>query len=263
MIEPNFCELQLQQMVNSEIFNRFHGFALSPIIPIVVPQFYEDQWGWDTGLFLPWFGRGLQNQKGCNFFIQYKLSNKYDTSSALGWESWEAPFYKFNLGYRRKRRWDFVQRNHLIELSENGFITIYVTNNVVDFSELTRIAVHGELCSELPVLQVTDVLKRHKTVTFTEHADQFCLHSEIERAERSSVIKIFESVKPTEFNNDLNTVVKVLSRFEDAIGIQENGIRQIIERLPQQNFFYLKTRVVVSLLRQYLNVDWVWIRREE
>jgi hypothetical protein len=262
MQEPNYCEAQLQQMTNTEMFNLLRSQGIFNSFPRIIPPHLEDLWGWDTGFFLPWLGLGHTSQLGCNLFIQYKLSNEYNGRRSQGWQVWQQSFFRFNLGYRRHRRWDFNQRNHLVMLSNQGYAVVYITNHVLDFNDLANLARQDQLCSSLPVLRVDRTISRHKRVSFTANSTQFSLHSNMEKASRVTITKVLSDIRTTTLDTDINTIIEILSHYEEATGFKEETLKQAITRLEGSALEYLRPYIVQSFLHKYLNVYWLrFLRR--
>lgn len=71
MIEPDFGELQFQQLFNDELIDRLPVFGIQPIIPTLPEEKYL---GWDSGFNIPGLKLPDPLQKNCNLFLQYKLS---------------------------------------------------------------------------------------------------------------------------------------------------------------------------------------------
>ncbi len=257
MDEPNFSEGQLQQLTNTEIFNLVRG--THPLgIPVVIPPWLEDMWGWDTGFWLPWIGRRHPVQRGCNFFIQYKLSARHESKYAKGWKHWRQPFLRFHLGYRRKRRWDYSQRNALERLSASGFRVVYVTNHVLDSTDLFSLAAADRLLTELPVLRVSPGLTKHGYVTFVPGNPNFWLHSRRESAEGTHLKSLIESLESSLLADDLPRLVKVVKSFEEEAGIRENGYSAALQRFPEGSAGdkAAQAMLVWICLRRYFGVFW-------
>lgn len=257
MDEPNFSEGQLQQLVNTEIFNLLRGVH-PDAIPIVIPPWLEEKWGWDTGFWLPWLGRRHSVQKGCNFFIQYKLSTLHDSKYSKGWKHWSKPFFRFNLGYRRKRRWDYSQRDALTRLVASRYRVAYVTNHVLDSVDLFNLATSNRLCSELPVLKAPRTLSRHGYVTFANPGSTFLLHSKKEEAQATHLKTLIESLEQSSLSDDVQALTKIIRSFEEAAGIREGTYQAALDRYSDLNVE--KTAAQATLLwvflRRYLGVFW-------
>lgn len=109
MIEPNFGEGQLQQVVNTA-FTQFalnnHGVHAQAIIPTLVAEF---RLGWDSGFYFPWLGyKPLRDHEGCNFFIQYKSSTLIEGKRGEEWNNWKEPYFRFKVPHRVKKGKQFV-----------------------------------------------------------------------------------------------------------------------------------------------------------
>lgn len=265
MQEPDFCEAQLQQVVNTEIFNLTRGRGPMPPMPVIITPYIEDLWGWDTGFFFPWMGAGHPKQRGCNFFIQYKLSNIYETPGAYGWDSWRQAFFRFNLGYRRNQTWNFAQRDHLINLADSGYTVVYITNHVLELSDLADLVSREQLCSTLPVLRVNNGFNRHERVSFASGSPHFHLHSEEEKYQRNTIKTAIEEINPSLLEKDVGIILDILKKYEEAAGIRENTnigntINQTLEKLKERNIPYAKAVVAWWFLWRYLNLYWFRFR---
>jgi hypothetical protein len=263
MQEPNFSEAQLQVLANIEICNLLRDEGLTDPFPRVIPPYYEDLWGWDTGFRIPWLGTGHPEQQGCNLFIQYKLSCLYSSNGAYGWESWYEPFYRFKLGYRRNREWDYLQRDHLVMLANDGYRAIYVTNHVLDIASLIRIAYDSQLCSRLPALQIRNSLSGHGYVSFTDSSLHFRLHSDDATLEKNTVSKIVTQIQPTIYDVDINNIQKVLENYEKSVGIHKGTVRDYLKDINFKNGKYLNYIILWWALRRYLNIYWFRYQAKE
>lgn len=256
MQEPDFCEAQLQQMTNTELFNCLRTQLHLPTVPRVIPQYWEERWGWDTGLYIPWLGLPHTEQMGCNFFIQYKLSSQY-TVTAIGGNSWRRPFLRFNLGYQRHSDWDFSQRDHLIMLADKGFVVVYITNHVLSFAKLAELAFENNLCSTLPVLRVNYNLSTHKRISFTPESTFFRLHSKEENPPKTSIAEILKSGKMTNLTDDLENIFQVLMHYEETVGIKVRTVSHALKDLQTINVKYAKMWITWRFLWHYLNIVWI------
>jgi hypothetical protein len=260
MVEPDFSESQLQQLANTEIFNLLRARGIRNSIPRLISLIRENDLGWDTGFNIPWFGRNIDDQYGCNFFIQYKLSNIYSTRGAYGWDAWQRSFYRFNLGYQRNREWDFSQRNHLIDLANAGFSVVYITNHVLRFNDLASIAVREGLCSDLPVLIVDDELSQHQKVSFTSNSRQFALHSDEKHNKKVNVNSTLFEIKTSILSQDVDKILDILIHYEQTIGIKAGTIEEHIKTYPNEVLDWARFYTAGYFLKRYLNL--LWIRYE-
>ena len=288
MEEPNFSEGQLQQLTNTEIFNLVsapssHGrssatrYASGDVfasrgagpppmgIPILITPWLESLLGWDTAFWFPWLGvpHTDPDQMGCNFFIQYKLSDRHESRYAKGWKHWQQPFLRFHLGYRRRQRWDYSQRNALERLSSSGFRVVYVTNHVLDSTDLFNLATADRLCTELPVLRVVPGLTRHGYVTFVPTGANFILHSKKEPVEVTHLKPLINSLEPSTLTEDFPKLVKVIKSFEEEAGIRENGYTAALQRLPEVRAEDkgVQAMLLGIFLRRYFDVFWWRFKR--
>ncbi|GAH43984.1 unnamed protein product, partial [marine sediment metagenome] len=174
MIKPNFSECQLQQLVNIEIVMRIYSLNKNIYIPIIINPLEEHKLGWDTAFYFPWlFLPQHQTHRGCNFFIQYKLSKIIEGHRGKEWICWRKPYLIFQIPYptkdgNNKHYYDnYNQFDNLKELSNKGYYVYYATNHIVYDYELFSIAKDQRLVEEIPLLDVSMIKNRHKNVTFT------------------------------------------------------------------------------------------------
>ncbi|MEY3480258.1 MAG: hypothetical protein RIQ71_1033 [Verrucomicrobiota bacterium] len=228
MIEPNFGEGQLQQVVNTA-FTQFalnhHGVHANPIIPTLVA---EHGLGWDTAFYFPWLGYlPLDNHDGCNFFIQYKASKLIEGTRGAQWQEWKDRYFRFQIPHIVKKGKTHVPDYHQFDslrcLAEYGCEVYYATNHVTSREDLFAEADSCELLEKIPFLDVRDMADRHFYVTFTAASDHFYLHSYPVKARRLTGFQALNAVCEgkrtdlTEGNEKLLGGLKVLAESNEGV----------------------------------------------
>ncbi len=269
MNEPDFSEFQLEQLANFEIIMKLlynKGKFYFPFIPNLVQ---EKKLAYDTGFYFPWLPvPGNPSHKGCNFFIQYKLSTELTGNTAPYLGYWNGPYFRFKIPYRKKNKKtgkrfdDYDQFNNLRKLAKR-YSVYYATNQILTFPNMTFHASNLNLLSEVPFLDVSQMTKKHKEVTFTRSSSYFKLHSEIEEIPIQKWEEIYgrllESEK-TQIYEDLEFLSDLIIGIEgrnQLSGKNTYGYRaSIIEDIPQDFIFTYKTILVSMYLKRYLNLNW-------
>lgn len=181
MPAPNFSEFQLQQAVNTAytryIYEKHHRW-MYPIVPSLVAEF---NLGWDSAFYFPWLHKTHPNPEGCNFFIQYKLSDELTTKRAKEWQFWNSKYFRFKIPYQTRDNNgnlidDYNQWDCLKELANQNYPTFYATNHTLCKDALLSSFENGTLLDEIPFLDVRNVNSHHKHVTFTQNSNHFCLN---------------------------------------------------------------------------------------
>lgn len=201
MLEPNFSESQLQQAANSALIRRIaesHGKWLFAHILSLPDEFL---YGWDTAFYLDWLPHPpLPDHDGCNFFVQYKLSNQYTSPGAGEWSYWKQEYFRFKIPHNAKDTAgkyvdDYHQWDRLKALASKGYPTYYATNATLDKSVLMTAYKAGVLLNDVPLLDVRSVKGVHKHVTFTPTSGNFKLHSEVEETFAIAFSAAMESLR--------------------------------------------------------------------
>ena len=258
MEEPDFSESQLQIWSDINIRDYLKSRYDIDALPFVFSTRKEKNTSWDSGYIFPWLKKGQIQNRGCNFFVQYKLSKKYISDGASGWENWNVPFFRFNLGYRKNRNWDFHQRDHLIKLRKQGFVVIYITNHILNYGDLHHLATNIRLIDTLPALDVTNSLSNHTYVSFTEDSDYFHLHSETESMKKHFFSHFGEMQEKTDIREDISFLVKFLMSYEEAIGLVDIDLSNISLDFGENDLRIFEAFFRVRYyLKTYLNVSWV------
>ncbi len=78
------------------------------MIPKIPSLPEEYKLGWDTGFYFPWLGIPHNpKHKGCNFFLQYKISSEIGKKGNQ-YSYWSAPYYRFQIPYTTKENGNYV-----------------------------------------------------------------------------------------------------------------------------------------------------------
>lgn len=212
MIEPNFGESQLQQIVNTALtqftYDNYGGYA-HPIIPTLVA---ERMLGWDSGFHFPWLPYlPIEDQEGCNFFIQYKQSTFIEGTRGAQRSVWNQKYFRFKIPHTVKQNGLYVKDFHQYEslklLSDNDCEVYYATNHLTDRDQLFEEASSGVLLDRIPFMDLRDMPGQHTYATFTSESDHFYLHSDPVKVGRLKGVDIFEKISefkkvPLEQSND-------------------------------------------------------------
>ena len=274
MIEPNFSESQLQQVVNTEITIQSFLHTGKMYNPTVVNLIEEYNLGWDTAFYFPWLLKTPHpKHRGCNFFIQYKLSELVEGSRGNEYSSWGCSYLRFKIPYLTKNEttgkyiYDYNQFDRLKELADEGYYTYYATNHILFDYQLFRLADSQQLLDEIPFLDVSSIIGYHPKVTFTERSLYFLLHSDAKKIDIVRWEQIFASVrkiKGTALSEDVKYINEFLIRAEEKLEFsKERGFlyeKAKISQVTQPLRPVAEALIAAKYLRLYLNVDWykVW-----
>lgn len=192
MAEPDFSESQFQEAVNTAFVRYIAESKGVWVLPNIVSLWDEFFLGWDTAFHFPWNGyKPLEEQSGCNFFIQYKLSTLLTSSGSSQWTDWNEPYFRFKIPHSTQNASgafidDYHQWDRLKNLAHKGYPTFYASNATLRKQALEASFSAGTLLDDIALMDVRDVKTKHKHVTFTADSGHFCMHSELERGERRS-----------------------------------------------------------------------------
>ncbi|MEC5344657.1 hypothetical protein ABRZ24_18860 [Brenneria populi] len=275
-MEANFSESQLQQAVNTSlVFFISQETGEHPFVH-VPSLFYEKELGWDSALYLPWLESYAPHEKheGCNFFIQYKLSELLTTTSAREWGCWGGKYFRFciphfTIGEKEKYIDDYHQWDCLKKLADDGYPTYYATNSTLNKNELIKSYNSGKLIHETPFLDVRKIHMKHKHVTFTKDSSYFKLHSEIEQTERARLeteIKMAmddTTYSLTEFISGLSHLLREIGGdnklwHDDLFNIRKMDNNNIPKSLRTWRQYLLLT----SFVRKHIGAEMIWIPKK-
>lgn len=265
---PEFSESQLQQLINTEVTMRIFIHGKIMCNPIVINLIEEHDLGWDTAFYFPWlFMPSNPNHRGCNFFIQYKLSTLWG-SRAGEYSDWGRPYLRFQIPYSKKDQttkqyfYDYNQYNHLKNLANQGYYVFYATNHVTRANELLQIANSQHLLHEIPFLDISTIHGYHKKVTFTQDSSYFLLHTEPKKINIVRWKQIYSAVKEDEgtvFLEDVKFLKKFILKIEKDMKLSEksfyHGISKISDMQSEKRVI-AETIMILKYLKIYLNICW-------
>lgn len=209
MLEPDFSESQLQNAANSAFakavlqMNGTFPFAFVPSLPA------EFLLGWDSAFDLDWLHHRLPPRfhhlhKGCNFFLQYKLSGLVEgPNKSKEWAAWNKPYFRFRIPHRKKLdgkyRNDFHQWERLKEIADTGVRTYYATNTMAAESELKSLFDSDTLLDRIALLDIAPIKRKHVHVSFADPFNSFALHSKPEAADVLTFARLLANLKDAAF----------------------------------------------------------------
>lgn len=272
MHEPNFSESQLQQAVNTAYIRHayeIYGEWVFANVPSLVAEYHL---GWDTAFHFPWHPHPpLPDQEGCNFFIQYKLSIELTSAGAKEWEYWNAQYFRFKIPHGTissagRSVNDYHQWDRLKTLADKGYPTFYATNATLRKDDLRTALEAGTLLNDVPVLDVRDMEKRHKHVTFTASSDFFLLHSEKEQLPRISFSAAIERLPDNRVTSLERAGDLLLREFREIAGPDEGWyedlqrIAQLQDRTPRgPDRAWLTQMLLSSFAKRHFGVQLLWL----
>jgi hypothetical protein len=272
--EPNFSEAQLQNAINTAYARaafEHHGHWIMARVPTLLAEF---DLGWDSAFYFPWlpYAPSVQN-KGCNFFVQYKLSNTLLTSSAKEWDDWKRSYLRFRIPHVRQDSTtkkivdDYHQWDRLKDLANRGYPVFYATNWTIEEADLDSAFRDGTLLDRVPSLDVRGVRSRHKHVTFTENSAGFRLHSAPERVPKTSLSEALVALGDEEMVSVGQATQSIIGsaremwassnrRFsEDLENVDSPQIDQLF---PQPFRPWVKRARLSGLLRRHFAIELLW-----
>jgi hypothetical protein len=243
--------------------------------PTIVNLHEEFFLGWDTGFYFPWLWPPPHpDHRGCNFFIQYKLSELIEGPRRREYSLWHCPYLRFHISYYIKDKisgryvYDHNQFNNLKDLSNQGYFVYYSTNHIVDKGELFQLSTSNALLNEIPFLDVSMINNNHNKATFTRNSSYFLLHSEPEKTPITKWDKIYSVVKEKEgtmLSEDTKLLGDFILALEKKMDIPDkNGFSadmQKISDLPRELRVISKAIIVSRYLKKYLDLHWykLWL----
>jgi hypothetical protein len=261
MARPNFNECELEMITNIAIINylKAQGHA---VYPRLTTQREERQWGWDSGYHLPFLGPTNPDQLSLNFFIQYKISGFFQRSNAVGFNLWNQPFYRFTIQQQRHIGNPNNQLIRLLHLVNQGYKTVYSTNNVHLYSDLFNLAVRHRLCNTLPLLPVSNRLINHRYVSFSNNSAHFNLHSPVEQQEMLSIETLVNQINPTPTRNVFDSIYRLITESrvsQQTVDEEIESLRRLIP--PEENIqFDPFLTGIWHILRTHLKINWFYVK---
>jgi len=257
MPDPNFSESQLQTAANlayaDEIRQRTGGIPF-PFVPSLPAEFLL---GWDTAFDLDWIRHRLSGpfadrHKGCNFFLQYKLSSLIDSPNrSKEWATWRKPYFRFQIPHKRKIRGryrnDFHQWTRLKEIAATGVPTFYATNTMIEERELRTLFEDGELLDRIALLDVAPIKRKHVHASFADPFSKFALHSTPEEAPFLSLreaVASFTNISSYSYAEGVEQLITIAENLssQDASAGETPGIRQQLSQFQQLFTTYVGQR---------------------
>lgn len=272
MLEPNFSESQLQQAANSAFIRSIAVSQGGLLFAHILSLPDEFLYGWDTAFYLDWLPHPpLSEHAGCNFFIQYKLSNQYTSSGAGEWNDWRQEYFRFKIPHKAKNTAgkyvdDYHQWDSLKALATKGYPTYYATNATLDKSALMTAYEVGVLLNVVPLLDVRTVKGVHKHVTFTPTSGNFKLHSELEESPAIAFSAAMESLREEpqisigEANERLLSTLSQIGQtdpswIEDLARIN----RSFSQVVPSRALPWAKHQALRAFIKKHIGANMQWM----
>lgn len=275
MREPNFSESQLQQAANTAFIRTVVEANGSWPFAHILSLPDEFLYGWDTAFYLDWLPLPpAQDHAGCNFFIQYKLSNQYTSAGASEWDCWKQEYFRFKIPHSTRDTAgkfidDYHQWDRLKELAKRKYPTYYATNATLNKSALMSALEVGNLLNDVPLLDLRTVKGMHKHVTFTPTSNSFRLHSELEEVPaitNSAAVKLLggEPQLPIgESNAQLLSALREIDQTDDSwmrdLARIDQDSRQI---LPGRLQPWVKHQALRAFVKRHIGVNMLWHPRD-
>lgn len=271
MLEPNFSESQLQQAANSTFIRRIAESHSKWLFAHILSLPDEFLYGWDTAFYLDWLPHSpLPDQAGCNFFVQYKLSNQYTSPGAGEWKYWKQEYFRFKIPHNAKDTAgkyfdDYHQWDRLKLLASKGYPTYYATNATLDKSVLMTAYEAGVLLNDVPLLDVRSVKGVHKHVTFTPTSGGFKLHSELEKSSVITFSAAMESLRDEpqvpidEANNNLLAVLREMDQTGRSWIEDLARINQSFSQGPRRFLPWAKHQALRSFIKKHIGANMLWM----
>lgn len=258
MGKTEFGEQQIRDLVNPSLVLYARQKYNSMIVPISPTPHLEHELGWDTGFCVPGLRAMQDDTYGCNLFIQYKVSSHHESKHCAYHKLWSSrDYYLFRLYYTVHGTKDYHQLDNLIDLSNKGFMTVYVTNHVWELSELVKLYINQRIVHELPVLAVTHMLGQHSKVSFTDSSSYFCLHSDVSEARSFKLTNIIGDLRATNYFDDIERLLEFIQNNDDRAYYMA-GYEQLLRFFHKPTIAEEVARAlsVRFLLNHYMNIHW-------
>lgn len=281
MLEPEFSESQLQTATNLsyavEICKRT-GQIPFPFIPSLPAEFLL---GWDTAFKFDWIAhrrlptRFLRRHKGCNFFLQYKLSDFAEIKNrSKEWAAWNNPYYRFRIPHRKvhgtRYRNDFHQWDRLKEIACLGVPTFYATNTMSTEDELKSLFESGTLLSRIALLDIASINKKHIYASFSSSSNSFLLHSDPEEARLltfSSLLDDLNDARSRSFEEGVEELTAIARNLSAEDGPSDTGgiVKQLndfqeryLSFIGQDGLPFLKRQILEDFFLRRFGIKAYW-----
>jgi hypothetical protein len=253
MIEPGFCEAQLQQLVNSEFGVRLRRLGLRPI-PIIPSLPEECKLGWDTGFYI---SRGnlpapSSDTEGCNLFIQYKLAIVIE-QRGRNFAYWGEPYFQYKMAYSKRNNgytYDYKQIQALFSLTQRGYPCFYIANETTELEDVIAWAESDRLISNCCIIDVRDMQGQHRFVTYTRGSDKCLLSSDTFEVQRvrtfDALISEAKMAKVTSLREDKESLKMILSDFKQW----EKRVRVLMKYAAEPDFDDATSLIQLSILQK-------------
>jgi hypothetical protein len=268
MFKPNFSESQLQQAVNiafiRHVFYR-HGHILFPVVPSLLDEF---SFGWDTAFYIPWLDSPPDNKnEGCNFFVQYKLSELLTSAKAKQWAFWKKEYFRFKIPHtRRNADKKFVDDYHqlycLRKLANKQYPTFYATNSILSIEDLKQKYNNNTLLNVIPVLDIRAVNGIHKYVTFTSDSNHFLLHSENEEIKKISFSNAINNIREFQHENmdkANERLIEVLSELQQTDESWQFDLLNLKQATKQIRYPWLVQYFISAFVFKHIGANMFWL----
>ncbi len=139
---------------------------------------------------------------------------------------------------------------------------------MINDKELFQTAISQKLLEEIPFLNVSQVEKNHKRVTFTGNSTYFLLHSEPKKTDiikLKQILTMAKGEKGTLLSEDTKLLGDFIIKIEETIDIpKSSGFSLDIEKisnLVNEDRVIAKAIIISMYLKKYLNLYWykLWL----
>ena len=155
----------------------------------------------------------------------------------------------------KKHEYGYHQFEALRKLSRDGFAVYYATNATICVDELFDWAQKGQTTQLNPLLDVGDLNRPHRYVTFTKDSSHFLLHSEVNKTGRISYEMVRDRVleaRRTPVSEDLEILPRTLAEYPQFEQTYYSFLKEYSAESVQARWLIL--HYVVSVL---LSVTWM------
>jgi hypothetical protein len=239
-------------------------------LPVVISLPEEAVSGWDTGFFFPWLtAPGLDDHRGCNFFLQYKLATFLEGRRAGEWSFWREPYFRFRIPHNSKNpsTGDYFEDYHQLDalrgIAAKGYPVFFVANRTPYEARLFEIAKAQQLLDTQLCVGIEATLRNHRHVTFTETAPHCYMHSSPEERRLSDWGDILErslESGTSELSRTVTELEIMVRNAEERRGTPDrlrlDAMYERVGREDRRISWTARATLVAMRLRQELNVWW-------